>query len=173
MSHHTESLLDDARNGKLRITPAVADVILASKDYLERAFQQLASVSAGAPPQPFADNRALLERIDGVAKGGDASEAAQNAEAPPAAQVAVAEATPREAEAGGRTTRTESHTVKVDTAKLDYLVDMVGEIVIAPSFRCAAILYWPACEIARLPAQSCAGEHARRPKCSVPGWPCG
>ena len=133
VSHHTESLLDDARNGKLRITPAVADVILASKDYLERAFQQLASVSAGAPPQPFADNRALLERIDGVAKGGDASEAAQNAEAPPAAPVAVAEATPREAEAGGRTARTESHTVKVDTAKLDYLVDMIGELVIAQS----------------------------------------
>ncbi len=134
VAHHTETLLDDARNGKIRITSAVADVILASKDYLERAFQQLAGVLNGAPPRPFADNTELIARIGRAAKEDAEAEALEIHEPEPAgADLALEVAAVREAEATAQSVRTEVRTVKVDTAKLDYLVDTIGELVIAQS----------------------------------------
>jgi two-component system chemotaxis sensor kinase CheA len=161
VAHHTETLLDDARNGKLHITSAVADVILASKDYLERAFQQLSGVLNGSAPQPFADNRALIERIGQAAKAQPEAATVPGAEAPPAGAAPTPAAAPspaatpslatapspasapspapaqdgtpaREADTS-QNARTDARTVKVDTAKLDYLVDMIGELVIAQS----------------------------------------
>jgi chemotaxis protein histidine kinase CheA len=52
-----------ARNSQLAITPTVTDMVLESVDYLKRAMGQLEAVLAGGPPEPFQDNRALLERI--------------------------------------------------------------------------------------------------------------
>ncbi len=131
VAHHTESLLDDARNGKLRITSAVADVILASKDYLERAFALLSAAQGGAAPQPVEDNRPLLARIERAAREapGDADES----DAGDAVGVSNEVAAVRAAEATAQSMRTEARTVKVETAKLDYLVDMIGELVIAQS----------------------------------------
>ena len=67
VAHHVESLLDEARNGKLRITPEIADVILEGKDYLERAFHQLSGALDGKALQPFADHAELLARIRNAA----------------------------------------------------------------------------------------------------------
>lgn len=49
------------------------------------------------------------------------------------AAVAAASAAPEQAERSGAAGSAETRSVKVDTAKLDYLVDMVGEMVIAQS----------------------------------------
>ncbi|MGE5644268.1 MAG: chemotaxis protein CheA [Acidobacteriota bacterium] len=130
LAHHVESLLDDARNGKLRISPGVADVILASKDYLEQAFRQLAAVLNGAAPQPFAPTGDLIERI-GRAREGVPADGAAGEPAPAAGTSATADAAP--AAEPSQAARAESRTVKVETAKLDYLVDMIGELVIAQS----------------------------------------
>jgi two-component system, chemotaxis family, sensor kinase CheA len=137
VAHHVETLLDQARNGKLRITSAVADVILASKDYLERAFSLLAGTLRGGPPQPAEDNRKLLDRIRAVESPADDAAPPDSADAPEAARAAADEPAAKDAEAavaaaaqGGRA---ETRTVKVDTAKLDSLVDMIGELVIAQS----------------------------------------
>jgi two-component system chemotaxis sensor kinase CheA len=129
LAHHVESLLDDARNGKLRISPGVADVILASKDYLERAFRQLSAVLNGAAAQPFAPTGDLIERIGRARSAPPVGEPVEGPSAPEAAAGADAES----AAAAPQASRTESRTVKVDTAKLDYLVDMIGELVIAQS----------------------------------------
>jgi two-component system chemotaxis sensor kinase CheA len=126
VAHQTESLLDEARNARLTITPDVADVILAAKDYLSRAFQQLAAVLAGGLPQPFEDPAALIGRIRRAAtapEGGAPEKAEQKPEDTPAPA----------GEAPGARQTAESRTVKVDTAKLDYLLEMIGELVIAQS----------------------------------------
>jgi two-component system chemotaxis sensor kinase CheA len=138
VAHHVESLLDEARNGKLRITPDVADVILEGKDYLERAFQQLSGVLHGEALEAFAGRAELLARIRNAAtsvpspppKPQPAVVREPAAAAPPDEAVARETEPNATAAPGGRA---ESRTVKVDTAKLDYLVDMIGELVITES----------------------------------------
>jgi two-component system chemotaxis sensor kinase CheA len=133
VAHQTESLLDEARNARLTITPAVADVILAAKDYLARAFQQLAAVPSGGAPQPFSDPASLIERIRLAAT--EREKEAPEELAPPPVSERSEPAAERNDDAAGASVRqiAESRTVKVDTAKLDYLVEMIGELVIAQS----------------------------------------
>ncbi len=146
VAHQTESLLDQARNGRLTITPSVADVILAAKDYLDQAFRQLAPALQGGAAKPFADPASLIARIRAAGEAGAGSEAERTVETrreeSPAEQargeVRVEDAAP--ALAGGSAAQAndgpghasaESRSVKVDTAKLDYLVEMIGELVIS------------------------------------------
>ncbi len=122
VSHEVETLLDRARNQQLLLTPAIIDVVLESADYLKRAIawvQGGLQGTAGATP-PFDD---LVRKVR------DALEGKQTV--PLAAQPEAARSEPARAEtkpdAGG------SFSLRVDAGKLDYMMDMVGELVIAQS----------------------------------------
>ncbi len=134
VAHETETLLDSVRTGKLAATPQVIDVVLESADYLRRDLARLQDAGAGAPAGKAADNTALIQkvraRMSGDAKAGmtPASPMAQAPEPRPGSHEEGPEA-PRE----GRKPVVESRLVKVDTLKLDFLVDMVGELVISQS----------------------------------------
>src|SRR5690349_7821144 len=53
VAHEVETILDLARNGALRITTAVIDRILESKDYLNRCMTELETMlQSGQPPAP-------------------------------------------------------------------------------------------------------------------------
>lgn len=119
LAHEVETLLDLARNLKLTITEPVIDAVLESKDFLSKCLKVLDSGgSAGALPVP---DIALLQRIDGLIHGKEAG--------PPVVEAAAS----APAEAVTQQSKTSNRSVKVDTDKLDYLVDMVGEMVIAQS----------------------------------------
>lgn len=136
VSHEVETVLDRARNGALAIHAAVIDGILASKDYigiwldqLDAMLQRGATVSAPDPAALIARIHALLEQP-----------AAEKAAEEPAADlenlaqaVAPKEAAPAEEAAPVESKAAEARAIKVDTVRLDYLVDMVGEMVIAQS----------------------------------------
>ena len=166
VAHETETLLDLARNQKLRITPGVVDIVLAASDFLKVWLKRLDAVLAGSDPGPAPEKEALLERIRrgaaGDAETSTPPQAAAPAQATPsrctpspstqtpapstptpaqAETVAQQEATTAEADAierrsaaiDRRTQGAETRSVKVDTAKLDFLVDMAGEMVVAQS----------------------------------------
>ena len=132
VSHNVETVLDLARNGKLNITSQVIDVVLESADYLKICVHGVESGLQGHDAQPAPDNSRLLERIRGLMAG-------PQPQGEPVLQ--VAEASPQSSEADvplrvgppGPPLRAEVKAVKVDTGKLDYLVDMAGELVIAQS----------------------------------------
>ncbi len=157
VSHEVETILDLARNAQLAITSRVIDAILASKDYLSHWMGELeAMLQSGRTPEAQ-DNQALIETIRGVARGSASPETAASTE--PArcesAQPPEAPAAPAEPATGGlldlardvavlpteaaeapkpaEPAAVVARSIKVDTAKLDYLVDMVGEMVIAQS----------------------------------------
>lgn len=157
VAHETETALDLARNGKLAISAAVIDVVLASADYLKGALAGVeASIKTRTAPEA-ADNRALKERIRGFTEA-PTETAAPPAEAAPV-KAALVKAAPMEAPAMAPPAPAspvagsgapaapqpapkgvvpgagslQASAVKVDTAKLDHLVDMVGEMVIAQS----------------------------------------
>jgi two-component system chemotaxis sensor kinase CheA len=149
VAHEVETLLDLARNGNLAVTPALIDAALAGKDYLGCEIQRVEAELRGAPRSAAHENAALLKSLRAllgnttaasetthrtergagdlgalsraVTSGGEAADT----ETLPARQDSRPE---KKAPAGG-----ETRAVKVDTAKLDFLVDMVGEMVIAES----------------------------------------
>jgi two-component system chemotaxis sensor kinase CheA len=151
LAHEVETVLDLARNSQLKITRAAIDVMLEGADHLRRWLTYLEAHLHNQPSQPPAEDTALLARIRALVSGENASgdaasgEMAAMAAAVEAATTASANQETAQApdkpeaetaigsQAGNANRRNEAMVVKVDTAKLDYLVDMAGEMVIAES----------------------------------------
>lgn len=139
LAHEVEALLDRARNSELTVTSQVIDVVLESADHLRRWLAHLEASLEGRPSQPPARDGSLYGRLQALLAATPSappvrSELAALAKAvdtgrPEPAGEAPAPETPLPQAAGPR--RRETMAVKVDTAKLDYLVDMAGEMVIA------------------------------------------
>jgi two-component system, chemotaxis family, sensor kinase CheA len=139
-------LLDLARNGRLAVTPAVIDGVLAGADYLGGEIRRVEREMNGAAASLATDNQALLERIRALMR----EPASDSGEPKPdsaradlqglSPAVTVTENAAPETEGRPSTQagasgakKPAAGAIKVDTAKLDYLVDMVGEMVIADS----------------------------------------
>jgi len=151
LAHEVESLLDLARNDKLRLNPAIITEILRSRDALQALTQQvgLALEKAQMPSEVIPVSH-LIRAVKSLALGAgsapeaDAPASIESAPAPkgasaaqpePAAAQAETQAPPTansiEAHAMGKTTT--GQTVRVNTEKVDSLMDMVGELVIVQS----------------------------------------
>ena len=161
-AHEVETLLDYARNRELAVTPAVIDLILASADFLSRCMDaiqggDLSSVPAIEEPL-VARIRKTIEQCAKPAEScaGEASPAFSPdaaATVPLLSFESVAQPTEEDAESGAPSrpqepqkpaatkgkvlptanNRAERYSIRVDTDKLDHLMDMVGELVIAQS----------------------------------------
>ena len=146
LAHETETVLDRARSSQWTLPPDAFDIILESADYLRRWLSHLESGMQGQRSDAPPVNEALISRIraltaDSSASTEPAAELAHLAaalEAPPALELLpvveslhAGDAPVAAAEAARP--RNEAMAVRVDTAKLDYLVDMAGEMVIAES----------------------------------------
>jgi two-component system chemotaxis sensor kinase CheA len=149
LAHELESLLSAARNGHLQINPRVIDLILGGAD-LMRSFvdligQRLAGVNPDEPVQiPI---NALIARVSACLNGEDEPAPAPAPE-PPALVENEKLSSPEKAAQPPPThsptpikppSTAAAHAenlisfVKLDTRKLDQLVDLVGELVIAQS----------------------------------------
>jgi len=163
LAHEVETILDLARNQQLAITATVIDVVLESADYLKQEMNRLEAGLAGAAAGEAAAVDALIVRVQSLnrtsvaapqpvlaappeavtdAVTGTATEAVTGAvpEAAPAAAPATPEpspaapgAQPPAAAPAAVQASAEKFSVRVDTQKLDHLLDMVGEMVIAQS----------------------------------------
>jgi two-component system, chemotaxis family, sensor kinase CheA len=152
VSHNVETVLDLARNGKLSVTSHVIDVVLECADFLKICVSAVDSKLHGHEAQGAPDYTGLLVRVRNLMTdepepklpAADVQVSARPpSPAPPvpipsaasAPPVATPSAPPVAAPSTGRpqSLREEAKAVKVDTGKLDYLVDMAGELVIAQS----------------------------------------
>ncbi len=137
-AHEVETLLDRVRNAELTLSPAAIDLILESADYLKRWVACVDDQLRNRPATVPAEDAGLIERIRAAAAGQEQQPApatglealASAVEASGAPQAAPREAAPP---AVAVPARADSIAVRVDTAKLDSLVDMAGELVIAES----------------------------------------
>ena len=148
LAHAAENVLDLARKGKLRLEGAAVDVVLESIDLMKVMISGLneAAKSTKAPCVPEG-LPALLSRLHLVAQGQAATPSA--AATPPVAAppqemrpIAAAPETSTDAQAKpsasaatsrGASASSGDATVKVATDRLDALINMVGELVIAQS----------------------------------------
>lgn len=135
VSHEVETVLGRVREGELTITTQIIDVVLESIDFLRSWLTALQSGSMDGGPAP-GDLIARVQRVSSEAQP-DVEDSIPNAtpkvgpEAALSALSSVAQPQTPEPARPGR--NAEARAVKVDTAKLDHLVDMVGEMVIAQS----------------------------------------
>ena len=146
VAHEVETLLDMARNALLAVTPAVIDAVLAGSDYLTGEIGRVEREMNGAAATPAGENQALLEMIRALMREPATDSAAEPRPSSASADLtnlsqAVRGSESPAPETEGRPSTQDNKSekkpaagaVKVDTAKLDYLVDMVGEMVIADS----------------------------------------
>jgi two-component system chemotaxis sensor kinase CheA len=140
LAHEVESLLDLARNRRLRLNSAIITEILCSRDALQALIDQVGrALKTGQVPDRVVPIRHLIESMRQLAVGsaelvgeilpaGPGESAAADGIAP-AAAAGEGPAAPDAAERGAEASRT----VRVSTEKLDSLMDVVGELVIVQS----------------------------------------
>ena len=153
LAHEVESLLDLARNHELRLKPAIVTEILRSRDALQALTSQVAeALEKGRLPSEIIPVSHLIRAVKSLARpDADATVAeppsspapgvagspvvgpAVNPEAPAGAASAVTHgADAIETQAAGKVVGS-GQTVRVNTEKLDSLMDVVGELVIVQS----------------------------------------
>jgi len=140
LAHETETVLDRARSSPWTLTPEAFDAILESADYLRLWLTHLEAALQGRPSKPPLPNEPLILRIRALT--GDPSQsnpsqpvqgAVELAQMAAAMDAATTAETAAPAAVEPALPKKETLAVKVDTAKLDYLADMAGEMVIAES----------------------------------------
>lgn len=160
LAHELESLLDLARNHKLTVNSEIINIVLEGGDTLKRFVSEMGAQLSGSKPRGpiFVSTRALLARVRGVLQSPDNSDSV--AKALPASVVVLAGSSrslegddsstpatvspnnlvvlpkstaPHADKAVGAAKVGHAVVVKVETQKLDSLVDLVGEMVIAQS----------------------------------------
>lgn len=132
LAHAAENLLDLARHEKLLLAGTVIDVVLEAIDLVKVLINSLNdAVKTGGAPAPQARLAGLLIKLHAAASG----KPEEGAAAAPAAasQEARTEETPKAKTGGGSSAPAGEQTVKVATDRLDSLINMVGELVIAQS----------------------------------------
>jgi two-component system, chemotaxis family, sensor kinase CheA len=162
LAHNLENLLDKARNGEISVTPALIDVVLDGADVLKTLIGQLRDVLEGKKLEPAdLDIPALVTRIHKIEQGFDTEVGVKKIgeilvdegaiskdkldktliDSSPDKKVGVtliekgvvkpkqvAQALRKQVDQVNDLT-----TIRVDTTKLDDLIDMVGELVITQS----------------------------------------
>ena len=160
LAHDLESLLDAARRTELKITSGVIDLILSGADALTNFTREIGSQiqGTGAGQPIIVPTRDLIQRLKATLRGETPTPSASPSPAPTAQPIKHApiiieemamevlpsvktitpplkQAAPLPSPAATPTNPTETSGgfVKLDTWKLDTLVDLVGELVIAQS----------------------------------------
>ena len=128
IAHKLETLLDLARSGARRMGAIEIELVLKAVDLLTLLVRELPARAAGQPSTDVsARARELLSAVEVLIVGGTPPDRES-----PLGAVSAAPPPPEADADPPRASWTDGQsTVKVDTRKLDALVDMVGELVIA------------------------------------------
>ena len=158
LAHETENLLDLARAGTLELSESIIDLILRAADDLTKCLDLATTHSLGSLPRcdlellhALADTAARAEagRKSGILTGSQPSHGApativKESNLPTRAtdlSVPLSTVAPTVPNGSIKTTSeivplngtAESRVVRIETSKLEFLIDMVGELVIAES----------------------------------------
>jgi len=125
VAHKVENLLDLARSGRRTLGPADVDVVLRAVDVLSSMIRDVGVRLSGQPGADLAPvARALIESVDLLISG--------ESEVRPKPD--TTDTTERRPDVAATARRSEENgAIKVDTRKLDSLVDAVGELIVVQS----------------------------------------
>ncbi len=133
LTHEVESLLDLARNGKLRLTPTIITAILKSRDAVQVMVDQIATaLEKGVLPEVIVPVGHLIRTVKALILNPVDTTVVVAEPAEGASSIEKA-ATEPGATATQDNRGTGSGTVRVNTEKLDLMMNVVGELVIVQS----------------------------------------
>ncbi len=138
LAHKVENLLDRCRAGQHAVGSSEIDVVLRSVDLITAMLNDLSARNAGQPGRHLRNERlALIDAVERIIESGGQAEVPSMPlkDLPAAAPAADEHRTTPERRDGAEARRDteQQSSVKVDTRKLDGLVDTVGELVILQS----------------------------------------
>ncbi|MDQ8186427.1 chemotaxis protein CheW [Pelagicoccus sp. SDUM812002] len=158
LAHEVESLMDLVRNDKLEVFTGIIDLVLASKDTITKLIEQITEALAnGTTPNEVIQVSELMARARWAMEGPDvwakktgedsntmavaedapaetpANEDSTSDSQAPAANPVAQQEPDAKASAAAKRKAAENATIRVNTIKLDNLMDMVGELVIVQS----------------------------------------
>jgi two-component system chemotaxis sensor kinase CheA len=141
-AHEVETLLDQARSGQAILTPELISLVLECADRVSGWVGVIERRLAGETSAVMQPAPNLLEKLRRAAAGDPAAAGRNSAGESNAGETSAGETSAGETNAGEtnedaaaarsaqQSSKSKTLAVKVDTAKLDVLVDMVGELVI-------------------------------------------
>lgn len=127
LAHEVETILDLARTGQLVMRPNLIDLTLESADFVGREINRIEAQLHSQDPGEAQDPQALLRKVRAVIGEEHVDEVPRDG----VPRIEPARAIPDSK--AKKAVVPDTHAIRVDTAKLDYLLDMVGEMVIAES----------------------------------------
>jgi two-component system chemotaxis sensor kinase CheA len=143
LAHMLESLLDEARENRLQINSAIIEIILKSRDTLQEFVDEIEAQITGKKPRQIVDipTAALKASVRHILSGdsilsGRPSALTTTEPIQADTKEALAPALSHEQAMPATSaymSGTALHAVKVSTSKLDGLVDLAGELLIAQS----------------------------------------
>jgi len=138
LAHALESLLDGARENRLQINSVIIEIILKSRDTLQQFVDEIEAQITGKKPRQIVHlPTAALKAATRFMLNGEASPDASAHEIPEQAEEEEIPDIVADDHASKATSKylngTALHAVKVSTFKLDVLVDLAGELLIAQS----------------------------------------
>ncbi|HET6422741.1 MAG TPA: chemotaxis protein CheA [Planctomycetaceae bacterium] len=137
VAHEAESLLDLAREGKVQLAGVVMDLVLQTLDHLKFMIDQLQSAPAMALKMA-PGTQELIQRLKNAVNGSTVQPESAVPSQPSTAETAGREdAHP----ALGTASASTSDFLKVDRTRLDQLINLIGELVIADSMLQSALAH--------------------------------
>jgi two-component system, chemotaxis family, sensor kinase CheA len=133
LAHTAESMLSRLRDGALQLTPERTDLILHCIDQTRALLGQTKAAAADTTQVVTGSYEQLLQRLAQQTSCVSADEYAAGGEASSLPEPTVATIDPRgmEQPAVRRERREEGRTLRVRTERLDRLIDLIGELVVA------------------------------------------
>jgi two-component system chemotaxis sensor kinase CheA len=132
LAHETENLLDLARHGGIALTGACLDLVFQAVDAMKRLVEDLETLLKTGTPRPSDPAlEPLVVRIRQQVGGQGDSQAASEPAPSPSLEESPSELVT--ASPSGEETTVLKESVRVDAQRLDRLVDLIGELVIAES----------------------------------------
>ncbi len=125
LSHSAEDLLDQIRSGKIAFDQEIANLLFEASDTLRAMIDQFSDLMSNTTPQPLQTNlKDLIERLRNMTQ-------LVSEEKPEPHQQNKTVAPKTSAPALPRTFSGKKEVIKVDADKLNRLVDIIGELVVA------------------------------------------
>ncbi len=136
LAHRTESLLDQMRENKLTLADAVLDGVFDATELMRCCVEATRmAIRQRKSPLSISDVPPMIKRLEALARGEESPEPAAPTEFMPDAEEVIAKATAQTKSAAAQSAQTtvgfrERQTVRVDLARVDSLVEQIGELAI-------------------------------------------
>ncbi len=126
LAHHFEDMLNKIRRGELVVSAQITDVILESFDAMKDLLRRIEARNL-----TYVDLSGILSKVKAATSGGFEPTSSQHTEMPEVQMPAASQSSPKKESVLVQGKGVSDQTIRVDVNRLDNLMNLVGELVLA------------------------------------------